>query len=751
MPVDRPTFSESWYRVTSLRPRLRATVQVHRQHFRGQMWHVLQDPGANQFFRLNEAAYFFVAMLDGRRTVGDVWRVCNEQLGDYAPTQGEAIQLLGQLYASNLLRAELPPDAEGLLKRYQKRRVREVQGYMTNLLFIRIPLIDPDRFLDRWVGVFGKIFTVVGFVVWMGIMATGFYFIAGRMGELFDRSQNIFDPSNLMLLYVSMVSVKIIHEFSHAFACKRFGRQAGGAGEVHIMGVMFLIFTPLPYMDASSAWALRSKWQRAIIGAAGMFAELAIAAIAAVVWAKTGPGTLHAICYNIMFIASISTILFNGNPLLRYDAYYILSDMLEIPNLSQRSKDYIYYLVKRYAWGVKRAKSPAHSGGEKVWFLFYGVASTLYRVFILVMILAFLGDRLPEQLKFVAIILGGVSVVMWLFVPIGKFLRYLATSGELTRNRTRAVVTTIVTVALIVTGIGVVPAPEHVRLEGTVEYVRQQAIYADTDGLVRTVMPTGQMVAPRNARGRPLVVAYNRELEAQRDQLDASRKELVLLKDQAFDAGKTAAVQAYQKNILVSERRLKDINERIEDLEIYAPFAGRWISPDIDQALGAYLRSGKQVGLVVGKDVRIRATAEQEVIALLWKRYEQGEIGPGDIEIRVKGLPDIQVTGTITQRIEAGTDRLASAALGFAAGGSIRTDAKDPKGMKAAEKFFMLLVAPDPVVAPDPIRDRQRHWHNQIPLLSGQRVTLRVSLPARPLASQWYRSILQFIEGRFKR
>ena len=146
MPVDRPTFSESWYRVTALRPRLRATVQVSRQYFRGQMWHVLQDPGANQFFRLNEAAYHFVAMPDGRRTVGEVWHGCRDEVGHAAPTQGDASQRRGQLYASNLLRAELPPDAEGLLKRYKKRRLREVQGYMTNLLFIRIPLIDPDHF-----------------------------------------------------------------------------------------------------------------------------------------------------------------------------------------------------------------------------------------------------------------------------------------------------------------------------------------------------------------------------------------------------------------------------------------------------------------------------------------------------------------------------------------------------------------------------------------------------------------------------
>jgi len=184
MPVDRPTFSESWYRVADLRPRLRSTVQTYRQHFRGQMWHVLQDPSSNQFFRLNGPAYTFVAMLDGRRRVADVWRTCNEQLGDSAPTQGEAIQLLGQLYTSNLLQSELPPDAEGLFRRYRKRVQREVRGYVSNLLFARIPLLDPDRFLERWVVLFGQVFTLPGLILWAVLIGSGLYSIVGRFGDL---------------------------------------------------------------------------------------------------------------------------------------------------------------------------------------------------------------------------------------------------------------------------------------------------------------------------------------------------------------------------------------------------------------------------------------------------------------------------------------------------------------------------------------------------------------------------------------
>ena len=173
MAVDRPTFHEAWYRVADLRPRLLAGVQVHRQHFRGQTWHVLDNPANNQFSRINEEGYRFIGLLNGRRTVAEVWQICNEQLGDRAPTQGEVIQLLGQLHTSNLLHVELPPDSEALFNRYRKRITREVQSYLMNLLFLRIPLLDPDRFLDRWVGIFGRVFSWLGLVLWLVLVGTG--------------------------------------------------------------------------------------------------------------------------------------------------------------------------------------------------------------------------------------------------------------------------------------------------------------------------------------------------------------------------------------------------------------------------------------------------------------------------------------------------------------------------------------------------------------------------------------------------
>ena len=722
--MDRPTFSESWYRVATLRPRLRSTVQVYRQHFRGRMWHVVQDPANNQFFRLNEPAYRFVAMLDGHRPVADVWRVCMEQLGDDAPTQGEVIQLLGQLYVSNLLQAELPPDAEAMFNRYRKRVRREVQGYLMNLLFIRIPVLDPDHFLRRWIGVFGPFFTVYGMVLWLVLIAVGFYFLAGRADDLVVGSEKIFNPANLFLLYISFVFVKVFHEFGHAFSCKKFGVKTGTGGEVHVMGVMFLVFTPMPYVDTSSAWAFRSKWHRVFVNAAGMLVELAVAAVAAVVWANTTQtAATHAIAYNVMFIASVSSLLFNGNPLLRYDAYYILSDLLEIPNLWQRSREYLYYLIRRYVWGVRQARAPAHTPGERVWMLVYAITSSIYRVFIGILILLFMGNRLPREMIIIAAVFAVSAVVGWVFVPLGKFLHYLATSGELVRVRSRAVVTTLIAAGIITVAVGAIRAPDRSRVEGVVEPVRLAMVHAGTDGFVQNWQASGVAVSPA---GAPVLQADSPELAVKQDQLLAQQREL-LARQRLAQTKEVAAAQILGEQLTALGDQIRRVDNELASLNVHPPVTGTWIAPDIEHLRGAYLRRGDKIGMVASlDDVIIRAIAGQEVPV---------KEAATRVEIRVKGRPDQRLSGTITKTFEVGQEELPSAALGYAAGGAIAVVPDDQRGTRAAERFFEIHVRPDP--------------NSGVPLLSGQRVVVRLEMPPKPLIVQWYRSLLQLIQKRF--
>src|SRR3954466_5049776 len=179
----RPTFSESWYRVVTLKPKLRASAQISRQFYRGERWYVVRDPAGNQFHRLSDAAYKFVGLLDGTRTVGEAWDLVGGQLADDAPTQPEVIQILSQLYAANLIETDIPPDATVLLRRHKQFQKRQWQGRLMNILFPRIPIWDPDRVLKKWMPVGKFLMSPLGAIVWLAVVIAAVVMMVPHWGE----------------------------------------------------------------------------------------------------------------------------------------------------------------------------------------------------------------------------------------------------------------------------------------------------------------------------------------------------------------------------------------------------------------------------------------------------------------------------------------------------------------------------------------------------------------------------------------
>jgi putative peptide zinc metalloprotease protein len=724
MRPAQSTFSELWYRVADLRPRLRAGVSVQRRSFRGELWYVLQDPAANDFFRIHPAAYRFVASMDGQRTVGQMWRDCNQQLGDEAPTQGEVIQLLGQLYTSNLLQADIPPDTESVLLRHRRRARQRVQGQLANVLFVRIPLLDPDRFLERWSPFVGHALTPYGLAAWAAVMALGLYFVVARAGELFDRASGVLSPANLPLLYLAVVVSKVFHEFGHGFACKKFGAEEGTGGEVHTMGVMFRVFVPLPYVDASSAWALRSRWARVVTSLSGMMVELGLAGVAAVVWANSAQGSpVHSVCYNIMFVASVSTVLFNANPLMRFDGYYVLSDLLEIPNLGPRSREYLYYLVRRYAWGVRGLSSPAHGRWERKWLLSYCIASTAYRTLICAAIIVFVAG----SFFFVGVALAAMAVVGWVLTPLARFVNYLLVSPELARTRARAVWSTAAFLALVLTVVGVARAPDYCRVEGIVEAQEEAVVYAAAAGFVTGYLRSG---SPAEPDGAPLVTASNPELEALLQQVEAERR-AVALQRRLAEAQDTAVAQVFEKQIQALDRRIEKAQSDLAALALSAPMAGTWLSPGIDRLTGAFVRRGEPVGRVVDlRDPVVRAVAGQQTAARIISERRPA------VRIRARGRPDVEYAGTVLQVLPAGTRRLSAEALGYAAGGSVGVEQSGGGARRAVENVFEVLVRPE--------------MPGDVPPVVGQRVVVRFELGPKPLLSQWGQALLRLFQRRLR-
>src|SRR5580658_2103959 len=363
-------FSSAWYRVGDLKPRLRAHTAVHRQIFRGQVWYVLQDHQTGRFHRLSPIANLMLCLMDGRRTMRDIWEAAGRKSKDDPPTQDETIQLLAQLHNADLLQGEIPPDFQEMAERSEKAEQRRLMQRLRSPLAVRVPLFDPNRILDLTLPLVRPLFSVFGFVAWLALVLTALVLALLHWPELTSNvADRVLATENVALIMCVYPIVKSLHELGHAYAVKVWG------GEVHEVGVMLLVFIPVLYVDASASAAFRQKHRRIIVGAAGILVEMALAAISIIVWIYASPGLGRTVAFNVILIGGVSTLLFNGNPLLRFDGYYIFSDLIEIPNLATRANAYLFYVIQKYLFKIDSIESPVAGPDESKWLIGYAVLS----------------------------------------------------------------------------------------------------------------------------------------------------------------------------------------------------------------------------------------------------------------------------------------------------------------------------------------------------------------------------------------
>lgn len=713
--MSETLFSASWYRVAALKPRLRSHAQIHRHHYRGQRWYVLQDYASQRYHRFSPAAYFLIGLMDGRHTVQEIWEIASARLGDDATTQDEVIQLLTQLHGADVLQCDVPPDTAELLLRYDRQRRHKWQSQLLSPLFWRFPLFDPERFLQRLLPLVRPFFGKAGALLWLVMVGTAIMLAAMHWPDLTeDVVDRVLAPQNLALLWLLFPVLKSLHELGHAFATKAYG------GEVHEMGVMLLVVTPLPYVDASAASAFRAKWQRIVVGAAGMIVELFLASLALFVWLNIEQGAVRVVVYNILVITGVSTMLFNANPLLRYDGYYILADYLEIPNLRSRSQAYIAYLCERYLFGRREAEPGAATPGERGWFVFYAIASFVYRLFVLVAITLFIAGKF----FFVGAMLALGGVVAWGIVPAAKILAYLCTSPRLRRVRIRAIAVSAILVAVVVGVICWVPVPLRSRAEGVIWVPERAIVRAGTDGFIdRVVVQPGTRVR----QGDVLIVC--------RDPVLVTRVKVLQFRLQELQTRYTAQwiedlgkAEVLKEEIAHLEERLARARERVAGLTIRSRTDGTFVVPQAQDLLGQFVRQGAQLAYVLDlTTLTARVVVSQAEIDLVRHRTR-------GVEVRLAERLAEPVPAAIQREVPAATEKLPSMALGTQGGGHIAMDPFDAQNVKAVQRLFQFdLELPSSLGVVN----------------IGGRVYVRFDHGWEPLVKRWYQQIRQLFLSRF--
>jgi len=723
---ERSTFSPFWHRVRGLRPRLRPHVQITRQHYRARRWHVVHDPSSNHFFRLNPVAHEFVGMLDGRRSVEDVWQHALTKHADDALTQNEVIQLLSQLFSSNLLSADIPPETEQLLRRGKERLAGKAKQQAIGLMYFKVRLFNPDAILAWLEPLFRPLISRAGFILWsVWVLAAFFFAILPNWDRLVSGVDSAIAPSNWGFMIATFVVIKLIHEAGHGLICKRFG------GQVPEFGAMMLVLVPAPYVDASAAWGFRSKWQRMAVGAGGMIFELAVAAGAAWVWAGTSGGMLHTLAYNAIFSASVSTVLFNANPLMKFDGYYILSDLLEIPNLMPRSNQMLKFLAQRHLYRVKTATPPTSSPSEALILIAYGLASMIYRVFLFISITLYV----LGQMFVIGLFLAVWTSAMWFILPVGAFVHWLATSPQLAEFRPRAIGVSLLLVAGVVLAIGVVPFQDRRRADGVVESTASTGVYAGVDGFVSQIdVRAGERVVKGQRLGTLESDTVLAELVTARAQLaEAESKGL------AATSENPTAAQVARAYVDALRRQIELLEKKKAALVVTAPHDGVVVGGDPRTLLGAYVQEGQELCQIVD-DQSLRITAVLSQTQANWIRAENF-----DVEARLLSAVEEVIPAKKDRVIDVATRELPHEALGFGGGGDIEIDSQDRTGRVAKSAVYeghFFAVQPDGVARPGLISSRAGR--------PGERAVLRFTLDRKPLVSQWWLRLQQTLQGRAK-
>ncbi len=292
-----------------VRLRVRPDLQVTPQKYEGRTYYVVKDPVSLRYYRFKEQEHFLIRQMDGGHTLDDAQKAFEKRFRPDRLTLEDLEHFGQQLLTAGLAQNESPQAGQQLFDRRKKRRRREILQAFTNILYIKLPIFDPDRLLTRMLPYLRWIFTTWFLLFSVGVMLGAVFLVLTHFQSFLDRLPSyheFFSFKTVIYLWAALGIVKVIHEFGHGLSCKAFG------GEVHEMGLLFLCLSPCMYCNVSDAWTLPSKWKRIIISFAGIYVELMIAAVATFIWWNTpaSPFVNHmSLC--LMVVCSVSTVVFN--------------------------------------------------------------------------------------------------------------------------------------------------------------------------------------------------------------------------------------------------------------------------------------------------------------------------------------------------------------------------------------------------------------------------------------------------------
>lgn len=556
-------------------PKLRPDLVVQPQFYEGMTHYVVKDPIGLKYFRFKQEEYFLLQQFDGKQNLQDIKRLFERKYRPQTISIEDLMRFASQLHEAGIAQIDSPEQGKVLIKRRRKNYWKRVRQFFANILYVKIPIIDPEKLLNGMYPYFRWIFTAWFIIFSVGAMLAALTLVISQWTTFqakLPEFQSFFNWRTIGYFWVSLAVIKIIHEFGHGLTAKHFG------GEVHEMGMLFLVLTPALYCDVTDSWLLPSKWKRIWIAAAGIYVECFLASIATFVWWNTEPGLLNSLMLATMFICSVNTILFNANPLLRYDGYYVMSDWLEIPNLRVKSTQFFAYAFQEKVLGLEVPVQSYMPKARRGLFVTYAITSYLYRWLVTFSILFFLTQFLKQyKLQSISYMLALGSLIPLLGMPMYQMLKFVRQPGRMRKVKKARAAAIFAVFFAVVAGILLIPTPLRVHGTLVLRPAKPKIVYAEVPGRLEDVkVRDGEYVQA----GQLLATLSNPEKFRERTDL-LEQQEINLVKAETYRRSPIISdrmhEQTHRDQAIQLEPAINRVEEQIGRLNLYAPTAGQAI------------------------------------------------------------------------------------------------------------------------------------------------------------------------------
>jgi len=692
-----------------VRLRVRPDLQVFEQKYEGKTFHVVKDPVCLRYYRFNKQEYFVFQLFDGKHTMEEVQEAFEEEFKPMRLEPADLEAFARQLVTAGLVQNEQPGAARHLFERRAKQRRMRRLATISNILYLKLPVFDPDRLLTWMYRYLWWIFTTWFFVASVSLMLAAAFHVMLHFNTFQSKLpayQEFFTWNSVLYMWISLGVVKIIHEFGHGLSCKAFG------GECHEMGVLLMCLSPALYANVTDAWTLADKWKRIIISFAGIYVELVIAAIATFVWWYTPAyPTVNNIALCIMVLCSVSTVVFNANPLMRFDGYYILADWLEVPNLREKANRFLNNLFLSKCLGIEVPPEAYMAPWRKWLFATYAIGSWIYRWVVTFSILWFLADFLGPKLKILSQMLAVMSLASLFIWPGYKVIKNIRQRGRLPDMKAARVYVTLGVFALFLLGFFFLPLP--------VSRVHETGLVAvDPDAIENVLLPEPARlealadVSPGQTvrRGQSLARFKSEALEVELARAQATKVEqhsvadrLQFAKTEARVGGDTQAEEKfkfeYQRALVKADTADKDVvrlfNRQARLRELKAPRDGILVSAPKRDEIGKLFEKGYSETtpvFAVGDPKRLIVKVPVTPPHFRVLRDDLAARGELDVSIYAKGRSDHIFQGKL-RRLPAQNAETVPLALTQRGGGSLAVKPnEDPNVLIPLAQVYLVEV-----------------------------------------------------------